>query len=260
MLYSEGGIPRFYRGVLFALVQAPLARFGSTAANDGVEALVAQWKFLEDWGPGRWTVLASFVVGLWRVMIMPLDTCKTVLQVDAAEGFRNLMRKVRAGKIAVLYQGAVASAISSIISHYPWFYTYNVLSKNEYVKSVVASPLLRNAGIGFLASVVSDTVSNCIRVVKTTKQAVASKHVVGYGEAIGMVLAADGWKGLFGRGLRTRILGNGFQSIVFTVVWRGLASRFRGRDNDDDKIIGEDPEESIGSDNEDEIMDVPEES
>ena len=32
-LYSDGGIPRFYRGVLPALVQGPMSRFGDTAAE-----------------------------------------------------------------------------------------------------------------------------------------------------------------------------------------------------------------------------------
>lgn len=45
---------------------------------------------------------------------------KTVLQVDSAEGFRGLMRRVKAGRVDVLYQGAVATAISSILGHYPW--------------------------------------------------------------------------------------------------------------------------------------------
>ena len=34
-LYKEGGIPRFYRGVGFALFQGPFSRFGDTAANAG---------------------------------------------------------------------------------------------------------------------------------------------------------------------------------------------------------------------------------
>jgi hypothetical protein len=51
---------------------------------------------------------------------MPIDTCKTVLQVDSKEGFRNLMRRVKAGKISVLYQGAIANAMSSMVGHYPW--------------------------------------------------------------------------------------------------------------------------------------------
>lgn len=226
-LFKQGGIPRFYRGLWFALIQAPLSRFASTAANDGVEMLLSSFDNTKGWGLGRGTIVASIVVGIWRMVLMPIDTCKTVLQVDSAEGFRNLMRKVRAGKIDLLYQGAFAQAISAIMAHYPWFYTYNFLSKKDAVINLIKSPLLRNATIGFFASFVSDTISNVIRVVKTTKQAIGAKHKVGYGEAISMILAADGWKGLFGRGLKTRIVANGFQSIVFTVIWRGLAQRFR---------------------------------
>ncbi len=43
-------------------------------------------------------------------------------------------------------------------------------------------------------------------------------------------------QGLFGRGLRTRILGNAIQSVMFTVIWRGLAER-----------IGSSEEEGRGS-------------
>jgi hypothetical protein len=32
-LYAEGGIVRFYRGVVPALVIGPISRFGDTAAN-----------------------------------------------------------------------------------------------------------------------------------------------------------------------------------------------------------------------------------
>jgi hypothetical protein len=35
-LYRDGGVRRFYRGVLPALLQGPLSRFGDTAANTGV--------------------------------------------------------------------------------------------------------------------------------------------------------------------------------------------------------------------------------
>lgn len=104
----------------FALVQAPLARFVSTAANDGVEVFLGALDYTKEWGPGRTTIVAGFVVGLWRMIIMPIDTCKTVLQVDSVEGFRNLMRRVKAGKISVLYQGAIANALSAFLGHYPW--------------------------------------------------------------------------------------------------------------------------------------------
>ncbi|GMH71588.1 hypothetical protein TL16_g05696, partial [Triparma laevis f. inornata] len=222
-LYSQGGIARFYKGVEFAVIQGPLSRFGSTAANDGVNSLLASLAMTQDWGAGRSTFIASLVVGMWRIILMPIDTCKTVLQVDSTAGFKNLIRKVKAGKISVLYQGAVALYASSMVGHYPWFYCYNFLNKAKWLPKMIESKLVRNAFVGFVASVLSDVVSNSIRVIKTTKQSIATKHAVSYTDAVGMILAADGWKGLFGRGLRTRIIANGFQSVVFTVAWRGIA-------------------------------------
>lgn len=90
--------------------------------------------------------------------------------------------------------GAVANAVSAIFAHYPWFYTYKALSNSKFLQKLVGSNLLRNASIGFASSIVSDTLTNSIRVIKTTKQAIAVKHTVSYGEVVAMILAADGWK------------------------------------------------------------------
>lgn len=38
-LYRQGGVLRFYRGAVFALVSNPLSRFGMAAANEGAMAL-----------------------------------------------------------------------------------------------------------------------------------------------------------------------------------------------------------------------------
>jgi hypothetical protein len=40
-------------------------------------------------------------------------------------------------------------------------------------------------------------------------------------------------QGLFGRGLRTRILGNAVQSVLFTIIWRGLAERWGSKDSEE---------------------------
>jgi len=40
-LYGKGGVPRFYQGLPYALLQTPLSRFGDTAANTGVLALLS---------------------------------------------------------------------------------------------------------------------------------------------------------------------------------------------------------------------------
>jgi len=69
-LLNDGGVGRLYRGLGFALVQAPVSRFVSTASNDGVEALLGSLNFTKEWGPGRTTVVASFVVGFARILLM----------------------------------------------------------------------------------------------------------------------------------------------------------------------------------------------
>lgn len=69
-LLREGGIARLYRGLAFALVQAPLSRFVSTAANDGVNALLGRLEATKHWGPGRKVAIASLVVGFWRMVLM----------------------------------------------------------------------------------------------------------------------------------------------------------------------------------------------
>ena len=107
------------------------------------------------------------------------------------------------------------------------------MANSAFLQNLLPSTLLRNAGIGLAASVVSDTFVNAIRVIKTTKQSLGSKHSVSYAEVVNIVLAADGWRGLFGRGLRTRILSNAIQSIVFTIIWRGLADHWKKVTDDD---------------------------
>lgn len=77
---------------------------------------------------------------------------------------------------------------------------------------------MRQAFIGFCASVISDTVSNSLRVIKTYRQVHQSR--VGYFEAAEAVIATDGLRGLFGRGLKTRIIANGLQGLMFSILWK----------------------------------------
>jgi len=70
------------------------------------------------------------------------------------------------------------------------------------------------------ASLVSDTCSNSIRVVKTAKQTVTVPMT--YPEVVKMIVEKDGLGGLFGRGLRTKILANAVQ------VRAGLVGRLVG--------------------------------
>ena len=77
-LWAQGKLRRFYRGVGPALLQGPLARFGDTAANSALLAV------LEDTDVPLTvkTAAASLTSATWRIFIMPIDAAKTTLQVN----------------------------------------------------------------------------------------------------------------------------------------------------------------------------------
>lgn len=119
------------------------------------------------------TSLGSVLAGLWRLSTLPVDAWKTSKQVHGQKGLSMLLQKFKASGIKAFYQGGIASASATIVGHYPWFVTNNYLDyylpkysfKEEKLKA-----LLRGALIGFCSTVVSDTISNSIRVIKTVKQ------------------------------------------------------------------------------------------
>ena len=54
--------------------------------------------------------------------------------------------------------------------------------------------------------------------IKTTTQ--TSTVPIGYMQALKIVVEKDGLSGLFFRGLVTKIISNGCQGILFSVLWR----------------------------------------
>ena len=244
-LYKEGGIPRLYQGLPFALIQGPLTRFGDTAANVGILALLDSMIWAEGMPLPLKTLCGSIAAGCWRIFLMPIDTSKTVMQVEGKEGLNNLYEQVQQNGPSPLYRGAIASAAATAIGHFPWFLTYNYLNEvlpimegngGEKDSMIIFMILARSAFLGLAASCVSDCCSNSLRVIKTTKQTAGldplvegdneeSKHnkdgsEISYVEAVQIILEKDGWAGLFGRGLQTRLLTNAIQGAVFSVLWR----------------------------------------
>lgn len=88
-LYKQGGILRFYRGVSFAILQNPLVRFSNVVANDITTHFLTSPSLIV-----FQTAIGSVLAGVLRMFLMPIDTCKTVLQVDGNIGFDYLMTKV----------------------------------------------------------------------------------------------------------------------------------------------------------------------
>jgi len=216
-----------YQGLPFAIVQGPLTRFGDTAANVGVLALLESIPETSQLPLPLKTAAGSVAAGLWRIILMPIDTSKTCLQVEGNAGLMRLKQRVFEDGPAPLYQGALASAAATAAGHFPWFLTYNALNDGLPVISKEDDLLLflvRSAALGLSASCVSDCVSNSLRVIKTTKQTAGlgddGKKEISYQEALTLVLEKDGILGLLGRGLQTRLLTNALQGALFSVLWK----------------------------------------
>lgn len=65
-----------------------------------------------------------------------------------------------------------------------------------------------------------DTISNSMRVIKTYRQ--TNAEVISYPNAVKQIIEKDGIGGLLWRGLKTRIVANGLQGILFSVMWKLL--------------------------------------
>jgi len=215
-LLAEGGIPRFYRGLAPGLVQAPVARFGDTAANDGALAALEHTSL----PTAAKTMAASGVAAGFRLFLMPIDAWKTTKQVEGKDGLKKLIEKSKKHPTA-LWQGGVGAMTATWVGHYPWFYTNNQLRETLPQFDFAYGKYVRNAVIGFASAAVSDTCSNSLRVLKTTRQ--TSLEPVGYLQSAKSIIEKEGYAGLFGRGLKTRILTNGIQGALFTIGWRAIA-------------------------------------
>ena len=232
-LYKEGGIRRFYQGVGPALVQGPLSRFGDTAANAGMLALLASYDTTNNLPVFAKTMCASGAAALWRINLMPIDTVKTTMQVQGKEGIANLKTKFAQGGPRVLYHGALGAFAATYVGHFPWFFTFNFLDSVVPKYDDTFKKFGRNAALGFCSSAVSDTCSNSIRVLKTTRQTYETP--ISYQDAAREIIKKDGLVGLFGRGLKTRIMANGVQGMLFTVIWKGLQEQYNKKLDEKEK-------------------------
>ncbi|XP_006456508.1 hypothetical protein AGABI2DRAFT_195605 [Agaricus bisporus var. bisporus H97] len=217
-LYEDGGWTRYYQGLTAALFQGPISRFGDTAANVGMLALLNSNPYTTKYPEAVKTVFASLAAAGFRIILTPIDTIKTTLQTQGKPGIKILKKRILKYGIGSMWYGALATAAATFVGHYPWFGTYNTLQRALPKGHTIFENISRQAFIGFTASIVSDTISNSLRVVKTYRQ--VNETRIGYMNAARAVVAVDGWTGLFGRGLKTRILANGLQGLMFSVLWK----------------------------------------
>jgi hypothetical protein len=211
-LYKEGGVKRFYKGYTAALAIGPLSRFGDTAANTFVLSNLTDTNL----PTSVKTLVGSGIAASWRIALMPIDACKTSLQVD---GSINILRdKIRTNGFRVLYYGTSASMVSTFVGHYPWFLTYNILNESMRKYDKEYKNIIRSGFIGFTSAVISDCVSNSFRVIKTVRQ--THNNSISYVNIYKEITEKEGIAGLLGRGLKTRIITNGVQGMVFMICWK----------------------------------------
>lgn len=222
-LYSQGGVARFYTGMLPTVLHVSLCRFGDTTANNAALAYLPG-----DNLPGK-TAVASVSAAMWRVLLLPLETVRANLQVRGKGGMAVVLQRYQAGGVWGLYSGSAASFTAGLLGHFPFFLTVNWVTHAVPLDddAHVLQKLGRNGGMGFAAAMCSDVVTNGFKIIATNKQ--TNKSHLTYYETAKKIVRRDGLPALVTRGLKTRILGNGLQGATFVVLWKGMEERWRAR-------------------------------
>ena len=119
ILYNDGGWTRYYQGLSAALVQGPVSRFGDTAANAGILALLQSNSYMKRMPSFFKTIFASLAAAAFRMILTPIDTLKTTLQTQGRPGVAILKARVRRYGLGTLWYGALATAAATFVGHYP---------------------------------------------------------------------------------------------------------------------------------------------
>jgi hypothetical protein len=69
-LYNDGGYRRYYQGLIAALIQGPTARFGDTAANAGMLALLQSNDYMKKLPIPVKTIFASLAAAAFRIILV----------------------------------------------------------------------------------------------------------------------------------------------------------------------------------------------
>jgi hypothetical protein len=110
----SGDLHGFSRLGLINRFQGPLSRFGDTAANAGIMALLesVSWPVLIK------TVFGSVAAASFRMVLTPIDTLKTTQQTRGAkEGMKLLRQRIRENGVGCLWWGALATAAATFVGN-----------------------------------------------------------------------------------------------------------------------------------------------
>lgn len=208
-LYNNGGVKRFYSGFIPSLLLGNTCKFGD----------VVFYKYLEkqeNLSSIQKSYYASTLSTAWRINLLPLDTLDLMLQSHGKKGFNILKQKVIDNNLMVLYNGGIASSLNNFVGYIGWFYTYSELERYRKEKNIESQCF--NVLEGVTCAVVSDTITNPIKVLKTYRQ--TSPKEYSYITSLNILIKQKGYLNIIFRGLETRLLMNCLQNSLFVILWK----------------------------------------
>merc|ERR1711990_395050 len=170
--------------------------------------ILNEYDATKDLAPWMKTAFCSLSAAGWRLFLMPIDTLKTTLQTDGANGMNLLREKLQTGGFRTFYNGGLGAVMANIVGYYPWFATYNTLEEYLPKKDAQGNDFTGVQKLGRRALMVY-------------KQTNANTQLT-YIECAREIVAKDGVVGLFGRGLTTKLISNGIQGAMFSVLWKTI--------------------------------------
>ncbi|CAE7819027.1 unnamed protein product [Symbiodinium sp. CCMP2592] len=176
-LYAEGGPRRFYRGVVPALLQSPVLRFGGLAVNEGLLSVTANYSVSHT----ATAALSSAAATGLKILLMPLDAWQTAKQVNGQQGLALLMIEAKKRPLS-LWRGTAGCLTGTWVAHYAWCFTNNYLHDALPTSAFGNSEMARGASIGFISNVAGDCCSNFLRVLKVIRQTAGGS--ISYHEAV----------------------------------------------------------------------------
>lgn len=232
ILYRQGGMARLYQGLPCALLNGPLIRFGSTAANSGTLAAF-DTPTLRTVPIAVKTFCATSFFVVWRVFLMPVDFLQTVFQVRGNRAISTLKAEYRVFGPKMFWRGSVGIATNSFIGTYAWFGTFNALQallnrRYRSKETPLATKTLQNGLCGLTAAFASSIFTNGIDVLKTHRQ--TGGGTTTYLMALRKIRETETFGQFWCRGLRPRLALDGIQGFVFSMLWKFFEEDFRQED------------------------------
>ena len=197
-LKKNGGIPRFYQGFLPAVLKSSIGRTSD---------ITIYKTFNEKYGNNYYysSLNSGCLSALVKIAIMPLDTLSNIYQVHGKDAYKHIRGN--------LYRGALAYGAIHSISSTCWLLSYSKLKEREWTPFSNLNYLLT----GFTSSLITDTIVNPLRVLKTNKQVFANNK--SYVEILQDMIKDK--MGLY-RGYRIRLGYNAINGGLFVLFWQNF--------------------------------------